>query len=175
MTDKGWLAAFRVHTDQAIPWTLLAKLLLLSTSNAPQSFVVHFIHLMLLEVIPCCDQVNLVAFNLASWGLYLSRRNLFCKSLQEWKMMKSLCIHIYCNVYQIVYCNPQLNRIGIQIKFLRNYFWHRLTRNSLGRPSIQFEMLAIVNCCIPHITDCGIIISTKKTCIKVLHFQLLWG
>ncbi len=127
---------------------LLAKLLLLSTSNAPQSFVVHFIHLTLLEVVPCCDQVNLVAFNLESWGLYLSWRNLFCKSLQEWKMMKSVCIHMYYNVYQIVYCNPHVNRIGIQIKFLRNYFQHRMTRNSMGRPAVQFEMLAIVNCCI---------------------------
>lgn len=148
MKDKGWLAAFRVHTDQAIPWTLLAKLLLLSTSNGPQSFLVHFIHLMVLEVVPCCDQVNLVAFNLASWGLYFSQRNLLCKSSQECKMIKSVCIHIYYNVYQIVYCNPHVNRIGIQIKFLMNFFLHRMTRNSMGRPSIWFEMLAIVNCCI---------------------------
>jgi hypothetical protein len=87
MKDKGWLAAFRVHTDQAIPWTFAGKTAAPIHQQCTSKLLVHFIHLMLLEAIPCCDQVNLVAFNLASWGLYLSRRNLFCKSLQEWKMM----------------------------------------------------------------------------------------
>ncbi len=103
----------------------------------------------------CCQRSSLAVIRSilqpSTWhhGVCISPREiLFCKSLQEWKMMKSVCIHTYYNVYQIVYCNPHVNRIGIQMKFLRNYFWHRMTRNSMGRPSIQFEMLAIVNCCI---------------------------